>query len=181
MGGIGDWAAELLIILSSFFFSFLFCLTFFWSCSNCEQPVVRARLEQTEARGQQCVLTASTERQINGERGSYTQSSLLQNWTATLDYSTDAVTGTTGRRCRFTNYKYCMFKLQHYLGNCGFWGCKRTKFQLILKVHVLGFCNTLSTPETQLNFSCCLFTVAKIFSCEHAHQQNANLLTKYNL
>lgn len=68
VGSICDCAAEFVIAPSSFF-SLSFFVSLFWFGSNCEQPVVRGRLEQTEARGQWCVVSASTVRQIQGERG----------------------------------------------------------------------------------------------------------------
>lgn len=75
VGSIVDCAAEFWLFIAANF-SFPFFLSLFWSSSNCAQPVIRAWLKQTEAKGQQCVLSTSTERQING---------LLKNWAAMVD------------------------------------------------------------------------------------------------
>lgn len=69
----GSWEASLTVQLNfQSFLAALFSFPFvsqFWSYSNCEQPAIRAMLEQTEAKGQQCALTASTEKQIHWKRG----------------------------------------------------------------------------------------------------------------
>lgn len=102
---LGSWEASLNVqlkvsLLVAAFFSlslFLFFCVFFLSCSNCEQPLIRAWLELTGAKSQRRVLTAFTERQINGEKGH-------THWVAF--YNQGAVTDAHWYECSFAKNKY---------------------------------------------------------------------------
>lgn len=105
------------------------------------------------------------------KKSSCKQSSLLQNWTATLHNTTDVVTRITVRHCSFSNYKSYMLKSQLLIHVTSPWQPlflrKGIKLQLKNEVQSLMSFDTLATPTTQLNFCCCLFTAAHIllWSC----------------
>lgn len=98
------------------------------------------------------------------KKSSCKQSSLLQNWTATLHNTTNVVTRITSRHCSFSKILYVEITVIHScniaLATC-FWGKESNS-----NLKIMSF-DTLATPTTQLNFCCCLFTAAHIllWSC----------------